>query len=282
MTKIFKAVIAAVLIIALSTQSTFLVFASSDDIYSDRIIASNEDEKKAVIYSLFHPNYCNYEEFNAEEKYIIDNSILHLDKYLQFAGMYNGHIVAIFYTDKDNTIIGITDGYVEIIEYLDENSICINNETVHFSVDVEKSPSLHSNTYKSETKGTREPTGWVEVSSLSNAVFTQLDDYNWYNVHLQNAIANFTIAALSIILGAAAHLPWYGSVLAGIASYLLASAYTNTSTAAVSVYTYLDTVTADPLMWYRKDKCYGYAYSTYDDTYVYLGYENKYYILNLV
>ena len=150
MTKIFKAVIAAVLIIALSTQSTFLVFASSDDIYSDRIIASNEDEKKAVIYSLFHPNYCNYEEFNAEEKYIIDNSILHLDKYLQFAGMYNGHIVAIFYTDKDNTIIGITDGYVEIIEYLDENSICINNETVHFSVDVEKSPSLHSNTYKSE------------------------------------------------------------------------------------------------------------------------------------
>ena len=192
---------------------------------------------------------------------------------LLIAGIYGGQVSAIYKTENDRKKIAVTDGHVDIVEFIDDSTIMINHKVQ--SITIAGNDSRADGLNDTQNNGAKGSGGWVEVSYLDKSWVYHT--YYERNIVLEQQIGSFFASTLGAILGGA--LGDVVSNLLSLAQDMIYSSYNSANIVEVHVVEYLDTISSNPVLWYRRDICYGYA--VVSGVSHYISTETKYFYIDL-
>lgn len=241
---------------------------------NDTLISLSVTDRQIVLEAIYTSNYVNLSNFSDEEQAMISSVTLNPNRFLKIGSVYDGKPVLVFNTPNSNTQIAITNGYIEIVERLGVDTFSINGVTTKAWIGAPHSSVVLSST--DTPTPNRDVSGWIETSYLDKQ-WSYYDSY-WRDIYTENAFYSYTVGVLAAII--AALVPQLAGFAISIAGMLIASIYSNTSIAWLYCVEYIDTVSGAPVLWYKKQSCH--AYAEYHNERQYLGYEIKYYFMNLM
>ncbi|MEH6990884.1 hypothetical protein [Cytobacillus firmus] len=232
----------------------------------EKISEMPKEKKQIVEEALDNPGFKNRSELSKSETGLVNKVTKAPSTYLQDADIVKDESVLIYGTDDPNIMVSNTDGYVEVIEKLNESSFTINGE-LH---------KIHVTSEEEQVKKTAEEQNTIEAYSSSSWVkggnpggtWTVIWS-GWRNLHLENTIGTYTVGALATLISLFT-FPVLTSGMIGLASIFLGSIYTNTSVAKIYQINYKHQY---PI--YKRE--YYQAYAVWQGENKYLGYENIYY-----
>ncbi|KAF0817640.1 MULTISPECIES: hypothetical protein [unclassified Cytobacillus] len=232
----------------------------------EKISEMPKEKKQRVEAALDNPSFKNRSELSKSEAGLVNKVTKSPSTYLKDADIVKDESVLIYGTENPNVVVSNTDGYVEVIEKVDENSFTINGEVHKIQVTSEED----------QVKNKEEEQNAIEAYSSSSWVSGGNPGGNWSviwsgwrNLHFENTIGTYTVGALATIIGLFT-LPVLTSAMIGIASILLGSIYTNSSAARLYQINYKHQY---PI--YKRE--YYQAYAVWEGKQIYLGYKNIYY-----
>ncbi|MCS0824683.1 hypothetical protein NX029_11940 [Cytobacillus firmus] len=261
----FSIFLASLLVLSLALPG-YAAASKTSNLALEKISEMPKEKKQKVEAALDNPGFKNRSELSKSETGLIIKVTKAPSTYLQDADIVEGETVLIYGTDNPNVVVSNTDGYLEVIEKLDENSFTVNGE-LH---------KIHVTSEEDQVKKTAEEQNAIEAYSSSSWVTGGNPGGNWSviwsgwrNLHFENTIGTYTVGALATIIGLFT-FPVLTSAMIGIASIFLGSMYTNSSAARLYQINYKHQY---PI--YKRE--YYQAYAVWEGKQTYLGYKNIYY-----
>lgn len=252
-------------------QITSSVFAyEGDNIELQSLNSLSTEQKELVKDTIENPSFSNLATLTPSNQKLVQEVIKNPKKHLSDATVINDKIVLVYNTSDANTKVAYTDGFVEVVKKLDQNTISINDqlEKVEYTKTI-----LDTNSNVSPPEYVILTGGWFEISNPGGSWNYHANI--WHDIVLEQKVIHYTSGTLAAIIGL--FLSPGTAFVFGIAMLFVTAPNQNSSILGIREYMYHHATLTNPM----HKKCIYYNYLKLNGSWVYEGSKTAYFLYNV-